>query len=619
MGSGIIAGERFADVSSAVGLDLMDDARGMAIVDWDRDGDLDLWIANRTGPRVRLMLNEIHSSPSHISFRLRGTRCNRDAIGARVELVLNDDRIRIKTLRAGEGFLSQSGKSIHFGLANDEIVKEVKVRWPGNDEPQSFYDLQSNGRYLLVEGEQAAERIENRPNATLTSESNEAPASTADSSIARIILTQRRRMPDVAATDFNGAARTCEYGSSGTLINLWASWCEPCLKELADFNEHVSRLNRQGVKLIALSVDEDAVAAQSMAQEMNLDFCTDMATQEFLRSITELDHEIFYRARPLPLPCSFLLDSKGQLAVIYKGTVAANQVVDDIALLTKTLPELADAAQPFAGKRIASWFAPGHINVARAYVDGGYLVDAKRELRLELQQPVNRSNHIAALQMLSEIAAAENDTREQFAVLEVLKKLRPENHQIRLQQVVLLASDGNAAAAREMLSDVAANIGDNPSDLAMLAQVYARLGNPGKAVTVLERAVSLAPDDANIRVGLAIARQFTGDIEGAVGEYRSVLALNPNQHEAANNLAWLLASSDSADRIDESISLARRVCDQTNNANPAFLDTLAYALESRGADDAAARVLEKAIPIAKGRGEFELMDKMSARLSDLAK
>ena len=48
----------FADASAVTGLDFPDDGRGLAVCDWDHDGDLDVWLRNRTGPRLRLMLNE---------------------------------------------------------------------------------------------------------------------------------------------------------------------------------------------------------------------------------------------------------------------------------------------------------------------------------------------------------------------------------------------------------------------------------------------------------------------------------------------------------------------------------------------------------------------------------
>jgi len=44
---------RFVNVSATTGLDLPDDGRGLALTDWDQDGDLDVWISNRTAPRLR--------------------------------------------------------------------------------------------------------------------------------------------------------------------------------------------------------------------------------------------------------------------------------------------------------------------------------------------------------------------------------------------------------------------------------------------------------------------------------------------------------------------------------------------------------------------------------------
>ena len=43
-------GSRFANVSASMGLDFLDDSRAVAVADWDHDGDMDLWLRNRSGP-----------------------------------------------------------------------------------------------------------------------------------------------------------------------------------------------------------------------------------------------------------------------------------------------------------------------------------------------------------------------------------------------------------------------------------------------------------------------------------------------------------------------------------------------------------------------------------------
>lgn len=67
------AGGRFANISAVSGLDFVEDGRAIALVDWDDDGDLDLWMTNRTAPRLRFMRNDSADSNRFLRLRLRGT------------------------------------------------------------------------------------------------------------------------------------------------------------------------------------------------------------------------------------------------------------------------------------------------------------------------------------------------------------------------------------------------------------------------------------------------------------------------------------------------------------------------------------------------------------------
>ena len=155
---------QFANISAVSGLDFADDGRAVAVTDWDQDGDLDLWLANRTAPRLRLMLNRSEptaSSRSFVAFKLEGNgkTTNRDAIGAVVEVDLeqqtSQDSSRssqlVKTLRAGEGFLSQNSKWLHFGLGANPRIRGTIVHWPGGVS-ERFADIEQNQRYFLRQG-----------------------------------------------------------------------------------------------------------------------------------------------------------------------------------------------------------------------------------------------------------------------------------------------------------------------------------------------------------------------------------------------------------------------------------------------------------------------------------
>ena len=74
----------FSEVSGAVGLDFPDDSRSFVLADLDHDGRLELILKNRNAPQLRLLHSVAKDLGHSIAFRLRGTKSNRDAIGAAV-------------------------------------------------------------------------------------------------------------------------------------------------------------------------------------------------------------------------------------------------------------------------------------------------------------------------------------------------------------------------------------------------------------------------------------------------------------------------------------------------------------------------------------------------------
>ena len=90
-------------------------------VDWDLDGDLDLWFSNRTGPTLRLVRNEGTASHHFLALSLVGESCNRDAIGARVEVTTGAGKL-VRTLHAGDSYLAQASKWIHIGLGDETKI-----------------------------------------------------------------------------------------------------------------------------------------------------------------------------------------------------------------------------------------------------------------------------------------------------------------------------------------------------------------------------------------------------------------------------------------------------------------------------------------------------------------
>jgi len=158
---------RFADASAVSGFDTPDDGRALAVVDWDGDGALDLWISSRSAPRLRLLRNTNPSASRSLSVRLVDPSAkggNRDAVGARVELLRRDGGPRlVRWVVAGDGFLSQSTRWLHFGLGSEGNGEEALVTWPGGKR-ETFEGLAPGGRFVLIRGRGRAQ-ASNRPSA----------------------------------------------------------------------------------------------------------------------------------------------------------------------------------------------------------------------------------------------------------------------------------------------------------------------------------------------------------------------------------------------------------------------------------------------------------------------
>ena len=139
---------RFVDVALAVGADAIADARGLAIVDIDNDGDEDLIVNNNPGdqglPSIAptLLRNDIGSHRNWLAVKLEGTRGNRDAIGAIVDLELDravSDLAGAPTrvtrhVMVGSGYASQNSQRLTFGLGAAQRATKLTVTWPGGEQ-----------------------------------------------------------------------------------------------------------------------------------------------------------------------------------------------------------------------------------------------------------------------------------------------------------------------------------------------------------------------------------------------------------------------------------------------------------------------------------------------------
>jgi len=122
--------------------------RGVAVADWDNDGDLDFFLVNldRTSELLR---NDGGNCNRWVAVLLVGTASSRDAIGAQVT-VRSGELSRTAERRAAAGYLSQGDPRLYFGLGTRERVDEITVRWPSGA-TQTLTDVAANRVITITE------------------------------------------------------------------------------------------------------------------------------------------------------------------------------------------------------------------------------------------------------------------------------------------------------------------------------------------------------------------------------------------------------------------------------------------------------------------------------------
>ncbi len=119
---------KFREVAQAVGVRDTFDGRAVALADLNNDGALDVLVCNQRGPLL-VYKNTVAPQEKWIEFDLKGTKSNRDAIGASVTLFWNGMRQK-QEVSGGSGFCAQNMRRLHFGLGKTPQLEHAEIRWP---------------------------------------------------------------------------------------------------------------------------------------------------------------------------------------------------------------------------------------------------------------------------------------------------------------------------------------------------------------------------------------------------------------------------------------------------------------------------------------------------------
>lgn len=551
------------DLAPSVGIDIERDAAAIATVDWDQDGDLDLWATTRDHRSPRLYVNEGSPRGRYLAFRLTGTENNRDAIGARIEVQLEGPMPRrvARTVRAGSGGLGQSSAWIHLGLGDAESIAHAFVRWPGG-EVSELTGLAVNRRYRVTKGRPPEELAAPVESAAASSElplsTNRRKISQDDrSTLQPVVLMARPPVPSLPVVGLAGGTSVIEPRHDGITLLRFFSLSDPeSPAKLAELAKEWDRYVTASIRVVLICIDGDASSEEvrRVATAAALEAPIVLASEAARAKLEILTRHLFAWFPRGESPAGLLLDSTGAACVVYLSHPPFLQAQRDLEFVATA-----------AGRRTAvgQWlFQPPGANLAGLadrYDAAGFPDEARRCLAQEL----------ANLSKLPDPSSKE--------------------HHARRSQEFL----------GRCLGDARRHVEKQEWDLA--EGIYQQL-------------VDLFPASATLRAERGDALRQRGDRDGAIREFRAALNADANHQLAKGYLGVLLLD---AGQGAEGVSLLREAA--RGAKWPAIEERLIWALAT--SPDPAARngaeAVERATRLLEA-GEEKRVDHLALLAAALA-
>jgi thiol-disulfide isomerase/thioredoxin len=117
-------------------------------------------------------------------------------------------------------------------------------------------------------------------------------------------------LPDISALDEKGnPVRFADLRGKIVVMNLWASWCEPCKKELPEINKLAEKY-KDAVLFLAVNIDESRAPADRFLKGIN---------PVHFRSVFDAKQAVPAAMKSNVMPVSYVIDERGKIFYMNKG------------------------------------------------------------------------------------------------------------------------------------------------------------------------------------------------------------------------------------------------------------------------------------------------------------
>jgi hypothetical protein len=163
-----VGAARFADISASSGTGHLQKGHSIACGDWDRDGDVDLFVqmgGTVNGDRYHNILFQNPGQGNHsLTVRLVGTKTNRAAIGARIKAVTAGETPATVYRHVSSGS-SWGANPLEqtIGLGKSKRVATLEIHWPTTGTTQVFHNLDADQVIEVTEFAKDYRKLDCRP------------------------------------------------------------------------------------------------------------------------------------------------------------------------------------------------------------------------------------------------------------------------------------------------------------------------------------------------------------------------------------------------------------------------------------------------------------------------
>ncbi len=310
-----LGGKKFTDISGVSGIDSITDGRAGVFADFDNDGDLDVFSTTIQNQAHLLFRNNVGQDNNFLRISLEGDKqTGLDAFGAVVR-VKTSAGILTKIKSGGSGFISQHDARLLFGLGKESKAEWIEVTWANGAVERFAADAASGSTLLLKKGSGKAQLLAlgkaNLPN----------PLTKAEIFAQSLKIKVGSPLPDFAVKTMNSAASSMKKQfkpGRSTLINVWATWCVPCAKEMPELQRMRLPLAARGVDLIGINVDTETGAnIKGYVANKRVTYPIVIGGVAAIEQI--------YGTDELSVPLTILVDEKGIVVELIPGWSAETQ------------------------------------------------------------------------------------------------------------------------------------------------------------------------------------------------------------------------------------------------------------------------------------------------------